>query len=170
MSSDSKPRARQNRHKQGLNQTREKLSADFRLSFNQIDLSFYVLWPYEPEYVEKKRKTPQQKLHANIFYGADRQEEIVISLLSKYLSRRELTYYMGIINKEARLCYDSYTQVIQVILEKEKQPKFKKGTKQYKRNNIIEYALQENLKEYGWSIEPPKNYKQVYKQQELFPR
>jgi hypothetical protein len=128
------------------------------------------LWPYEPEYVEKKRKTPQQKLHANIFYGADRQEEIVISLLSKYLSRRELTYYMGIINKEARLCYDSYTQVIQVILEKEKQPKFKKGTKQYKRNNIIEYALQENLKEYGWSIEPPKNYKQVYKQQELFPR
>ena len=84
MSSDSKPRARQNRHKQGLNQTREKLSADFR--------------------------------------------------------------------------------------EKEKQPKFKKGTKQYKRNNIIEYALQENLKEYGWSIEPPKNYKQVYKQQELFPR
>ena len=77
---------------------------------------------------------------------------------------------MGIINKEARLCYDSYTQVIQVILEKEKQPKFKKGTKQYKRNNIIEYALQENLKEYGWSIEPPKNYKQVYKQQELFPR
>ena len=87
------------------------------------------LWPYEPEYVEKKRKTPQQKLHANIFYGADRQEEIVISLLSKYLSRRELTYYMGIINKEARLCYDSYTQVIQVILEKEKQPKFKKGTK-----------------------------------------
>ena len=30
MSSDSKPRARQNRHKQGLNQTREKLSADFR--------------------------------------------------------------------------------------------------------------------------------------------
>ena len=44
MSSDSKPRARQNRHKQGLNQTREKLSADFRLSFNQIDLSFYVLF------------------------------------------------------------------------------------------------------------------------------
>ena len=36
--------------------------------------------------------------------------------------------------------------------------------------NIIEYALQENLKEYGWSIEPPKNYKQVYKQQELFSR
>jgi hypothetical protein len=30
-SSVSKPRVRQNRHKQGLNQTIEKLSADFRL-------------------------------------------------------------------------------------------------------------------------------------------
>ena len=35
MSSDSKPRARQNRHKQGLNQTREKLSADFRI-YNKV--------------------------------------------------------------------------------------------------------------------------------------
>lgn len=35
MSKDSKPRVRQNRHKQGLNQTREKLSADFRLSASQ---------------------------------------------------------------------------------------------------------------------------------------
>ena len=35
--------------------------------------------------------------------------------------------------------------------------------------NIIEFVLQKNLRdEYGWSIEPPKNYKQVYKQQELF--
>jgi hypothetical protein len=126
------------------------------------------LYPYEPPYVEKAKKTPQQKLHANIFYGADNQEQIVISLLSKYLSKQELTYYMAAINREAKKCRDSYTQVIQVILEKEKQPKFSKAKKQYKRNNIIEYALQENLKEYGWYIEPPKNYKQVYKQQELF--
>ena len=126
------------------------------------------LYPYEPPFVEKPKKTPQQKLQANIFYGSERQEDIVISLLSKYLSKRELTYYMSTINREARLCPDTYTQVIQVILEKEKQPKFSKAKKQYKRNNIIEFALQENLKEYGWSIEPPKNYKQVYKQQELF--
>ena len=32
MSSVSKPRVRQNRHKQGLNQTLEKISADFRYS------------------------------------------------------------------------------------------------------------------------------------------
>ena len=34
MSSVSKPRVRQNRHKQGLNQTLEKISADFRLYNN----------------------------------------------------------------------------------------------------------------------------------------
>lgn len=129
-----------------------------------------VLDPYEPLYLKKTRKTPQQKLHSNIFYGTERQEDIVISLLNKYLSKRELTYYMSKINQEARNSPDTYTQVIQVILEKEKQPKFSKAKKQYKRNNIIEYALQENLKEYGWSIEPPKGYKQVYKQEELFPR
>ena len=33
MSSVSKPRVRQNRHKQGLNQTLEKISADFRYTF-----------------------------------------------------------------------------------------------------------------------------------------
>lgn len=103
-----------------------------------------------------------------MFYGANHQEEIVLSLLSKYLSKRELTYYMAAINRETRQCRDCYTQVIQVILEKEKQPKFSKAKKQYKRNNIIEYTLQENLKEYGWSIEPPKNYKQRYKEEELF--
>ena len=104
-----------------------------------------------------------------MFYGASHQEEIVISLLSKYLSKRELTYYMAMINQEARQSQDCYTQIIQVIQEKEKQNKFCNSTKQYKRNNIIEYALQINLKEYyGWSITPPKDYKKVYKEQELF--
>ena len=36
MSSVSKPRVRQNRHKQGLNQTLEKISADFRIDFQKI--------------------------------------------------------------------------------------------------------------------------------------
>ena len=119
--------------------------------------------------IEKVKKTPKQKLHNNMFYGASHQEEIVISLLSKYLSKRELTYYMAMINQEARQSQDCYTQIIQVIQEKEKQNKFCNSTKQYKRNNIIEYALQINLKEYyGWSITPPKDYKKVYKEQELF--
>ena len=151
-----------------LNAPDYKKPSDFQYLVHGWPLVYLGVNTYEPPYVEKTRKTPQQKLHANVFYGADHQEEIVLSLLSKYLSKRELTYYMAAINREARQCRDCYTQVIQVILEKEKQPKFSKAKKQYKRNNIIEYALQENLKEYGWSIEPPKNYKQVYKQEELF--
>ena len=55
---------------------------------------------------------------------------------------------------------DTFTQVIMVIQGKEKQPKFIKGTKQYKRNAIIDYVLKENLKEYGWSIEPPASRKE----------
>jgi len=47
-----------------------------------------------------------------------------------------------------------------VIQGKEKQPKFIKGTKQYKRNAIIDYVLKENLKEFGWSIEPPASRKE----------
>ena len=38
MSSVSKPRVRHNRHKQGLNLTLEKLSADFRLVFSLVKL------------------------------------------------------------------------------------------------------------------------------------
>ena len=63
---------------------------------------------------------------------------------------------------------DTWTQVIQVIQEKEKQPKFIKGTKQYKRNAIIDYVLKENLKDYGWSIEPPNSRKERKRTPELF--
>ena len=47
-----------------------------------------------------------------------------------------------------------------VIQGKEKQPKFIKGTKQYKRNAIIDYVLKENLKEFWWSIDPPASRKE----------
>ena len=50
--------------------------------------------------------------------------------------------------------YDSYVQVMQVVQDKEKQPKFKNGTDSYRRNSIIRYALQKNLQEFGWSLEP----------------
>ena len=55
---------------------------------------------------------------------------------------------------EARKCPDSYIQVMQVIQEKERQPKFQNGTDAYKHNAIVNYALKENLKEFGWSLEP----------------
>ena len=58
------------------------------------------------------------------------------------------------IRLEARKCPDSYIQVMQVIQEKERQPKFQNGTDAYKHNAIVNYALKENLKEFGWSLEP----------------
>jgi hypothetical protein len=61
---------------------------------------------------------------------------------------------------------DSYTQVIQVIQEKESQKKFMNGTKQYKRNNIMDYVLRKNLQDYGWSIEPPTSRRE--RKNELF--
>jgi len=43
---------------------------------------------------------------------------------------------------------------MQVIKDKEQQPKFKSGTEAYKRKSIMAYALKENLKVFGWSLEP----------------
>ena len=48
MSSVSKPRVRQNRHKQGLNQTLEKISADFRYHNTHDGKEYYGLVVYEP--------------------------------------------------------------------------------------------------------------------------
>jgi len=58
------------------------------------------------------------------------------------------------IRVKAGRSYDSYVQVMQVIQEKERQPKFKNGTDAYRRKAIINYALKENLKVYGWTLEP----------------
>ena len=113
------------------------------------------LIPFELDSVTEQKSTPYQKIHSNIWYGYDNLDVVVKQILSRYLSKREVAYYMKVIQKEASLHKDSYIQVIQVLQEKEAQPKFSSGTRQYKRNNIIEYALKENLKVYGWTIQPP---------------
>lgn len=113
------------------------------------------LIPFELDSVTEQKSTPYQKIHSNIWYGYDNLDVVVKQILSRYLSKREVAYYMKEIQKEASLHKDSYIQVIQVLQEKEAQPKFSSGTRQYKRNNIIEYALKENLKVYGWTIQPP---------------
>lgn len=117
------------------------------------------LIPFEMEPTSEKRKTPYQKLHSNIWYGNDNIDIVVRQILSCYLTKKEVAYYMMEIQKESILHKDSYVQVIQVLQEKEKLPKFSNGTRQYKRNNIMDYALKENLKEYGWSIQPSTSRK-----------
>ena len=111
---------------------------------------------------EADKRTPAQKLHASEFFGYDPQyqEAVVQALLNRYLNKKEVAYYMTRIRKMAKRFPDTFTQVIMVIQGKEKQPKFIKGTKQYKRNAIIDYVLKENLKEFGWSIEPPASRKE----------
>ena len=121
------------------------------------------LWPFEcvPD-AEADKRTPAQKLHASEYHGYDPQyqEAVVKALLNRYLNKKEVAYYMTRIRKVAQRFPDTFTQVIMVVQEKERQPKFIKGTKQYKRNAIIDYVLKENLKEFGWSIEPPASRKE----------
>ena len=61
------------------------------------------------------------------------------------------------LDKEQLRCKESYSQVIQVLYEKQKQPKFVQGTKKYKQKNIIDFVFAKNLQEYGWHIDPQEN-------------
>lgn len=77
--------------------------------------------------------------------------------LSNYLTESNALFYLTFLKKEGITDYDSYSQILQVISDKECQPKFISGTKAYKRNSIMLYALHENLKEFGWCLPlPPK--------------
>lgn len=76
--------------------------------------------------------------------------------LNLYLEGHEVAHYIHFIKDTGYLSYDSCQQVLQVIADKERQAKFQNGTTAYKRKSIMHYALQENLKEFGWSIPEPK--------------
>jgi adenosine deaminase len=89
-------------------------------------------------------------------------------MLSRYLTKKEVNYYMLKIYEQSKRFKDSYTQVIQVLQEKETQKKFMEGTKQYKRNNIIDYVLLMNLRDYGWSIAPPSTRRDRKREPDLF--
>ena len=126
------------------------------------------LYPFVEKTIPVEKKTTRERVRSNDFYEAENQERIAEHFLSKYLSRREVAYYMAQIRKEARYHKDSYIQVIQVIQEKEKQKKFAEGTRQYKRNNLIDFALKENLKDFGWSINPPATRRERKSDKSLF--
>ena len=130
------------------------------------------LSPFE-DYVEPtEHLTPYERLKQNLWYNQskDVQEQALEALLSHYLHDDEVKHYMRQICLKAGRSYDSYVQVIQVIQEKEHQPKFKNGTDAYRRKSIINYALKENLKEFGWSLEPMAKVQKTRKptEQDLF--
>lgn len=115
------------------------------------------LSPYDISRGETKKPIPKQKLQANSFYDVDdgMKCQLVKRLLEKYFDDRDLTYYMNAFKREARQCRDTWIQVIQVIQEKECQPKFRDANKNYQRKNLKEYVFKVNLKGYGWSVDPP---------------
>lgn len=76
--------------------------------------------------------------------------------LSTYLEEREVLYYLDYLQHHTVLGYDSCAQVLRVIEEKERQPKFQAGTRAYQRKSIMHYALDKNLMTYGWNIPEPQ--------------
>lgn len=120
-----------------------------------------ALSPYEVFVEPEKHLTIYERLKLSPWYTAsqDIQERALEALLSHYLHEDEVKYYMKQIRLKARSRYDSYVQVMQVVQDKEKQPKFKTGTDSYRRNSIIRYALKKNLQEFGWSLEPMESKK-----------
>ena len=130
------------------------------------------LSPFEPFVEHTEHTNVHQRVKQNTWYQAphDAQEYALETLLGHYLHDDEVKHYMRQIRLVARNHYDSYVQVMQVIQDKEKQPKFKNGTDAYRHKAIISYALKENLKEFGWSLEPMAKAKCTRKviQQDLF--
>ena len=114
------------------------------------------LCPFELHHEHKDNSIIQMRVKQNPWYNttSEAQEYALQTLLGHYLQQNEVFFYMNKIRLEARKCPDSYIQVMQVIQEKERQPKFQNGTDAYKHNAIVNYALKENLKEFGWSLEP----------------
>lgn len=123
------------------------------------------LCPYETEYIRPKKS--KDKIKESRFYDCTTEQlEIILeTVLNRYLKKEETWYYLHYIKNSKYYCKDSYLQVMQVIKDKEQQPKFSSSTLAYKRKCIKQFALKENLKEFGWSINPPP--KNIHLEQKL---
>jgi hypothetical protein len=82
------------------------------------------------------------------------QRDTVWQLLKNYFELDEAAYYMAEIDKEQQRCKDSYSQVIQVVYEKQQQPKFQQGSRKYRQKCLIDFVFTKNLQNYGWQIKP----------------
>ena len=112
------------------------------------------LYPFEEQHNSSSRTSRKIKESDWLQIDEPEQRKIVYQLLLSYLNSDEVTYYMMKIDEEQARCRDSYAQVIQVIYEKQQQPKFQQGTKAYKRKCLVEFVFTKNLKHYGWFIVP----------------
>ena len=113
-----------------------------------------MLFPYEEKALKKAPKEKTFKQTDWLSLDREYQRDTVRRLLKSYLDNDAADYYITRIDEEQRQCNDTYSQVIQVIYEKQKQAKFQQGTKKYKQKCLIDFVFAQNLKEYGWSIPP----------------
>lgn len=113
-----------------------------------------MLFPYEEKALKKAPKEKTFKQTDWLSLDGEFQRDTVRQLLKSYLDNDAADYYITRIDEEQRQSNDTYSQVIQVIYEKQKQAKFQQGTKKYKQKCLIDFVFAQNLKEYGWSIPP----------------
>lgn len=110
------------------------------------------LFPYEENKIKRPAKRKQIKQTNWLQLDETFQRDTILQQLNSYLDKDEVDYYMEKIDKEQLRCKESYSQVIQVIYEKQKQPKFKNANKSYQRKCLINFVFTKNLQEYGWDI------------------
>lgn len=113
-----------------------------------------MLFPYEEKALKKAPKEKTFKQTDWLSLDGEFQRDTVRQLLKSYLDNDAADYYITRIDEEQRQSNDTYSQVIQVVYEKQKQAKFQQGTKKYKQKCLIDFVFAQNLKEYGWSIPP----------------
>lgn len=113
----------------------------------------------------EEKKPRQKKLERRINVrdwskmDAPQQREVIEKFLAAYLKPEEADYYLDKIDDSQRMFPDSYAQILQVIYEKQRQEKFAKGTRAYKRKCLVDFVFRKNLENYGWSIPPMKTTK-----------
>lgn len=124
------------------------------------------LSPYLSSFEEAEKLTPKQRLHANPLYkmDLDTKEVFLARKLNKYFDADEVGYYMRMTRLEMQKRKynktDIVMQVLQVILDKEQQSKFRSQTLTYQRNCLELYVFTENLqKDFGWCIPPMEGTK-----------
>ena len=99
------------------------------------------LCPYEEK--PKRNVGTKKKVKQTDWLGLDPdyQRDLIRQLLNHYFDDDEAAYYLQKIDQEQQRSRDTYSQVIQVIYEKQKQPKFEQGTKRYKQKSLRDFVF-----------------------------
>lgn len=115
---------------------------------NEENLSPYLL-------DDKKGSSKKIDLSAWENCSTTQLESVLEAFLNRYLESDETWHYLQQMH-DKYYTHDCYMQVLRELLQKSQQKKFRAGTKAFKRKSIMQFVFQDNLKQYGWSMEPPR--------------